>query len=213
MKTRKWLLASLVLNVFLIISICVFSYIYRDKIMQRFVAMKGNPTIVMFGNSITAQGKWTELLDRTDVLNSGLPGMSTYHFLHLLPSHVINLHPKICFVKGGINDITVGVSQEKMQGFYQAILDKIIENNIIPVVTLTVYEQNDPISKKEVDTLNAFLVNYCSQHNVDYIDLNQFISDSTGLKAEYAVDKTHLNDKAYEIWAREIKKFLKEKGI
>ncbi|WP_026631275.1 SGNH/GDSL hydrolase family protein [Dyadobacter alkalitolerans] len=213
MKTGNWLVASLALNVFLIISICVFSYIYRDKIMQRFVAMKGNPTIVMYGNSITAQGKWTALLDRTDVLNNGLPGMSTYHFLQLLPSHVINLHPKICFVKGGINDITVGVSQEKMQGFYKAILDKIIENNIIPVVTLTVYEQDDPISKKEVDTLNAFLINYCSQHDVDYIDLNRFISDSTGLKAEYAVDKTHLNEKAYEIWAREIKKVLVKKGI
>lgn len=213
MKTRKWLVASLGLNVFLIISICVFSYIYRDKIMQRFVAMKGNPTIVMYGNSITAQGKWTALLDRTDVLNNGLPGMSTYHFLQLLPTHVVNLHPKICFVKGGINDITVGVSQERMQGYYKAILDKISENKIIPVVTLTVYEQNDPVSKKEVDTLNDFLIKYCQENQVAYIDLNPFISDSTGLKAEYAVDKTHLNEKAYEIWGREIKRVLKEKGI
>ena len=213
MKTRNWLVASLGLNVFLIISICVFSYIYRDKIMQRFVAMKGNPTIVMYGNSITAQGKWTALLDRTDVLNNGLPGMSTYHFLQLLPTHVINLHPKICFVKGGINDITVGVSQERMQGYYKAILDKIIESKIIPVVTLTVYEQNDSVSKKEVDTLNDFLIKYCQENQVAYIDLNQFISDSTGLKAEYAVDKTHLNEKAYEIWGREIKRVLKEKGI
>ena len=213
MKMRKWLAASIALNAFLIIAICIFAYIYRDKIMQRFVAIKGNPTIVMYGNSITAQGKWTALLDRTDVMNNGLPGMSTYHFLQLLPSHVINLHPKICFIKGGINDITVGVSQERMQGYYKAILDQIIGNDIIPVVTLTIYEQNDPISKKEVDTLNAFLVKYCQQHNIDYIDVNKFLSDSTGLKAEYAVDKTHLNERAYDIWAREIKKVLKRKGI
>ena len=213
MKMRKWLAASLALNAFLAISICIFAYIYRDKIMQRFVALKGSPTIVMYGNSITAQGKWTALLDRTDVMNNGLPGMSTYHFLQLLPSHVINLHPKICFVKGGINDITVGVSQERMQGYYKAILDELIEHKIIPVVTLTVYEQNDPVSKTEVDILNKFLVNYCKQHNVNYINLNKYISDSTGLKAEYAVDKTHLNEKAYKIWAREIKKVLAQKGI
>lgn len=213
MKTRKLLIVSVMLNALLIIAIGVFAYIYRDKIMQRFVAIKGNPTIVMYGNSITAQGKWTSLLDRTDVMNNGLPGMNTYHFLQLLPSHVLNLHPKICFIKGGINDITVGVSQEKMQGFYKSILDKILENKIIPVVTLTVYEQNDPVSKREVDTLNAFLINYCNQHQVDYIDLNQFISDSTGLRAEFAVDKTHLNEKAYEIWAREIRKILAKKGI
>lgn len=181
--------------------------------MQRFVQFKGNPAIIMYGNSITAQGKWTALLDRNDVLNSGLPGMTTYHFLQLLQTHVIDLHPKICFIKGGINDITVGVSQEKMQGFYQEILDKLLANNIIPVVTLTVYEQNNPISKKEVDLLNQFLIKYCQKHQLTNIDLNQFISDSTGLKAEYAVDKTHLNEKAYEIWTREIKKVLREKGI
>ena len=150
MKTRRLLTASLILNALLIASIGVFAYIYRDKIMQRFVSMKGSPTIIMYGNSITAQGKWTSLLDRTDVMNNGLPGLSTYHFLQLLQSHVIDLHPKICFVKGGINDITVGVSQERMQGYYKAILDKILANKIIPVITLTVYEQNDPVSKKEV---------------------------------------------------------------
>jgi alpha-glucosidase len=210
---RKWLVASLALNVILIISISAFALIYRDKIMQRFVTLKGDPAIIMYGNSITAQGKWTSLLDRTDVMNNGLPGMSTYHFLQLLQTHVIDLHPKICFVKGGINDITVGVSQEKMQGFYKEILDKILANNIIPVVTLTVYEQNDPVSKKEVDLLNQFLIKYCREHQIRYINLNPFIADSSGLKAEYAVDKTHLNERAYEIWAREIKMVLREKGI
>ena len=210
---KRWLIISLALNAVLIISISAFAFIYRDKIMQRFVHFKGSPAIVMYGNSITAQGKWTDLLDRTDVLNSGLPGMTTYHFLQLLQSHVIDLHPKICFVKGGINDITVGVSQARMQEFYKAILDKIIANNIVPVVTLTVYEQSDPVSKKEVDLLNQFLIQYCDEYQLTYIDLNQFISDSTGLKAEYAVDKTHLNEEAYLIWAREIKEVLQKKGI
>jgi hypothetical protein len=67
------------------------------------------------------------------------PGMSTYHFLQLVQTHVIDLHPKICFVKGGINDIIVGVSQQKLQANYQAILEKMVQNNIAPVVTLTLY--------------------------------------------------------------------------
>jgi hypothetical protein len=46
----------------------IFAYVYRDKILQRFVSLKGNPAIIMYGNSITAQGKWVELLrpDRCD---------------------------------------------------------------------------------------------------------------------------------------------------
>lgn len=211
---KEWLLGfSLALNAFLIATFLILAFIYRDKIAQRFVRMKGNPTIVMYGNSITAQGKWVELLGRTDVMNNALPGQATYHFLQLIRSHVIDLHPKVCFIKGGINDITVGVSQEKIQANFKTMLDMLMQNGITPVVTLTVYEQNDPASKKEVDALNAFLVSFCTQNNITSIDLNQYISDSTGLRAEYAVDKTHLNAKAYEIWAREVSRVLKEKGI
>lgn len=213
MKKQRLLGFSLALNAVLIATFLIFGFIYRDKIAQRLVRMKGNPTIVMYGNSITAQGKWVELLGRTDVMNNALPGQATYHFLQLIRSHVIDLHPKVCFIKGGINDITVGVSQEKIQANYKTMLDMLMQNGITPVVTLTVYEQNDPASKKEVDALNAFLVSFCTQNNITSIDLNQYISDSTGLRAEYAVDKTHLNAKAYEIWAREVSRVLKEKGF
>lgn len=213
MRNRRLLILSLVLNAVLIAGFLAFGYIYRDKIAQRFVHIKGSPKIVMYGNSITAQGKWVELLGRTDVLNNALPGQATYHFLQLIQSHVINLHPKVCFIKGGINDITLGVEQHKIQANFKTMLEMLMQNGITPVVTLTVYEQNNLSSKMEVDALNAFLVAFCTKNNITYIDLNRFISDSTGLRAEYAVDKTHLNTKAYEIWAREIGRVLKEKGI
>jgi len=213
MKKQRLLILSLALNAILVATFLVSGYIYRDKIAQRFVRIKGNPTIVMYGNSITAQGKWVELLGRTDVMNNALPGQTTYHFLQLIQSHVIDLHPKVCFIKGGINDITIGVAQERIQANFKTMLEMLVQNNITPVVTLTVYEQNDPSSQKEVDALNAFLVSFCTQNNITYIDLNQYISDSTGLRAEYAVDKTHLNTQAYEIWAREISRVLKEKNI
>ncbi|MCF0072004.1 GDSL-type esterase/lipase family protein [Dyadobacter sp. CY261] len=213
MKKQRLLILSLALNAVLIATFLVFTYIYRDKIAQRFVQIKGNPTIVMYGNSITAQGKWVELLGRTDVMNNALPGQTTYHFLQLIQSHVIDLHPKICFIKGGINDITIGVEQEKIQANFKTMLEMLVQNGITPVVTLTVYEQNDPVSKAEVDLLNRFLVSYCTQHNITYIDLNRSVSSNTGLRAEYAVDKTHLNINAYEIWAKEVSRVLKEKNI
>lgn len=213
MKKQRLLLFSLASNAVLIATFLALGYIYRDKIAQRFVQIKGNPTIVMYGNSITAQGKWVELLGRTDVMNNALPGQPTYQFLQMIQSHVIDLHPRVCFIKGGINDITLGVAQEKIQANFKTMLVMLMQNGITPVVTLTVYEQNDPSSKKEVDALNAFLLSFCTQYNITCIDLNQYISDATGLRAEYAVDKKHLNEKAYKIWAREITRVLKEKGI
>ncbi|MDQ6478561.1 GDSL-type esterase/lipase family protein [Dyadobacter sp. LHD-138] len=206
MKTKSILLISLACNIIFLIT-CF--YIFRDKWIQKIVAMQGDAKIVMFGNSLTAQGKWVELLGRTDVLNSGFPGLCTYHFVSLLQPHVIDKHPSVCFVEAGINDITVGVSQEKIQQNYQVILETILKNGITPVVTLTLYEQNDPESKREVIQLNEFLITYCQKNKIEYLDLNQYLSDSTGLKPEFARDKTHLNTAAYEIWAEEADKVLK----
>ena len=213
MKIKKLLYLSLFANLLFLSGFMTMAYVYRDKILQRYVTIKGDYRILMYGNSITAQGKWVELLGRTDVLNSGLPGQCTYHFLQLIHSHVIERHPEICFVMGGINDVTYGVSQEKIQANYQAILDTLVKNKITPVVTLTLYEQNDPVSMAEIRLLNDFLIAYCKHKQIRYIDLNQYISDTSGLKPEFAKDKTHLNEKAYEVWAKEIKQVLKEKKI
>ena len=210
MKLKYSLAISLLFN---LIFVGVCAYVFRDKWIQKLVSMKGDSKIVMFGNSLTAQGKWVELLGRTDVLNSGFAGLTTYHFLGLLNDNVIEKHPKICFVEAGINDITVGVSAEKIQDNYTTILKTLEKNNILPIVTLTFYEQNDPVSKAEVDILNNFLVNYCHEHAIKYINLNPLISDSTGLKAELAIDKTHLNEKGYKIWAEEINRILKSEKI
>jgi len=213
MNTKRSLVISLGINLAFTILFITLGYIYRDKIFQGFVSAKGNPKIVMFGNSIMAQGKWVELLGRTDVLTSALPGQCTYHFLHAIQPLVIDLHPEICFVMGGINDITIGVSPEKIETHYRQILEILVKNKITPVVTLTLYEQNDPSSQSQVDHLNTFLKQYCKKNKIEYIDINPYISDSTGLKPEFAVDKTHLNKKAYRIWAAEIEKILDRKKL
>lgn len=213
MKQKTYLTISVILNCLFLLGFLTLSYFYRDKIFQAFVSVKGNPKIIMFGNSITAQGKWVELLGRTDVLTQALPGQCTYHFLNAMESMVINHKPKVCFVMGGINDITVGVSQDQIQKHYKLILDNLTKNQIQPIVTLTLYEQNDPVSQALVTELNHFLIRYCQQRHIEYIDINPLIADSTGLKAEYAVDKTHLNAEAYKIWAAEIRKVLARKNI
>jgi len=210
MKIRQILFISLLLN---IIFFFTCAYIFRDKVIQKFIAMKGDSKVVMFGNSLTAQGKWVELLGRTDVFNSGFPGLCTYHFLGLIQANVIDRHPEICFVEAGINDITVGVSQENIQKNYHNILETLLKNNITPIVTLTLFEQNDPISRVEVIKLNKFLIAYCQHNEIQYIDLNHYLADSSGLKSEFAVDKTHLNTAAYKIWASEINQILTIKNL
>lgn len=213
MKARKWLLISLIFNVIFLIGFSMLAYKYKDRIYRKMGWDMENQKIIMFGDSITELGDWTDLLGRKDILNRGFSGLCTHHLTELVKPMVTDLQPQICFVMAGINDVTVGVMPEKMQANFQKILEDLTKNNIKPVVTLTLYEQNDPESMKQVDQLNVFLRKYCSEHQIDYLDINPLLSDSTGLKPEYAVDKTHLNETAYVVWAGEIQKYLKNKGL
>lgn len=204
---------SLLLNAVLLAFIFVTMIVYRDKWVYRLVEWKGHARIVFFGDSMTAQGRWMELLGRTDLQNSAIPSLTTHHLKDFVPNGVLNYRPEYCFVMAGINDINMGVCQDKLRSNYQIILEKFLLHNIKPVVQLTLYEVNDPESNAQVDSLNHFLIGYCRQNGLDYIDVNQFLSDGVGLKTEYARDETHLNAKGYRIWGDEIRRFMKEKGI
>ncbi|PWJ57562.1 lysophospholipase L1-like esterase [Dyadobacter jejuensis] len=204
---------SIGLNVLLLGFNLLMGFIYRDKLYQYVVREGGQHQIVMYGNSITAQGKWVELLARTDVLNASLPGQTTYHFLQAVQERVIDKKPKICFVMGGINDITIGVSPQNLQKNYKELLEALMRAGITPIVSLTLYEQNDANSKRQVDLLNQFLISYCQQEGIQYLNPNEYLSDSTGLKAAYAVDKTHLNERAYRLWAAEIREVLHQNKL
>lgn len=211
---KKWKLTlSVLINLLLLVAILGLGFVYRDKLYQRYVQVQGEYTIIMYGNSITAQGKWVELLGRTDVLNAALPGQATYHFLESLERQVISKKPKICFIMGGINDITIGVSQKNIQRHYTAILERLLAEGIVPVVSLTLYEQDNAYSRAQVDLLNGFLVQYCEKHSIRYLNPNQYLSDSRGLLARYAVDQTHLNEAAYKLWGAEINRVLQELAI
>lgn len=166
-------------------------------------------TIVMFGDSITKGGDWATLLGRSDVKNSGFPGFTTSHLVWLLKENVIDLNPRVCFLEGGINDIGVGIPLERTKSNYRSLIDGLKEHQIVPVVQSILYQQDNPESKVQVDSLNSYLNAYCQSKGVYYLDINGKLSSSKGLNAQYTTDGTHINQEAYGIWASEVKNLLK----
>ncbi|RKO72098.1 G-D-S-L family lipolytic protein [Sphingobacterium puteale] len=166
-------------------------------------------TIVMFGDSITKGGDWATLLGRSDVKNSGFPGFTTSHLVWLLKENVIDLKPRVCFLEGGINDIGVGIPLKRTKSNYRSLIDGLKEHQIVPVVQSILYQQDNPESKVQVDSLNSYLNAYCQSKGIYYLDINTKLSSPTGLKAKYTTDGTHINQEAYGIWASEVRNLLK----
>ncbi|SDK56154.1 Lysophospholipase L1 [Pedobacter sp. ok626] len=170
--------------------------------------MEAPVSVIMFGDSITNGANWKELLQRKDVKTCGFPGFTTSHLVWLIKENVIDLKPEICFLEGGINDIGVGIPLSRTKANYKKLIDGLLDNHIVAVVQSVLYQQNNPESKIQVDSLNTYLIEYCKTRKVHYLDINGRLSSATGLKAEYTVDGTHLNSVAYKIWAKEVKAIL-----
>ena len=123
---KKLLVISLMLNLLAMLFLGYLSFHYDlatkilTKVFQRDVPYQDNPQysrqvelyqvckkdradIVMLGDSITYNVNWAELLNR-DVANSGVGSDVTQGFVNRM-QYVYDLHPRICFVMGGINDI------------------------------------------------------------------------------------------------------------
>lgn len=171
-----------------------------------------NVNIVMLGNSITANAKnWNKWLKRKDTHNAGQGGYTTGQMLWHMDTTVISLHPKICFVMAGINDLFNNISPDVILRNQIRILTKLKANNIKPVLQLTLYTHDNPALAKRVDEINDAIKNYCEQEGIDVIDLNILLSNDKSLKKEYTTDGTHLTDAAYRIWSDELTRYLAEK--
>ncbi len=177
----------------------------------------GNPTddlkntekIIMVGNSITYQGDWQKLLNRNDVTNWGIPGYTTQQISWTI-KNLIPKKPAVCFLEGGINDLTLGIKPKRVFLNQIKVIDTLISHKIIPVVQSTIYQHQSDDKNKRVRKVNKLISKYCNKNNIEYIDLNKVLSVNNDLKKEFTNDGTHLTKEAYVQWAVLVTEKLKK---
>jgi lysophospholipase L1-like esterase len=159
--------------------------------------------IVMLGDSITFRTNWNVLLDRNDVVNKGINGDTTARFIIRLDS-VIRLKPVLCFIMGGINDISLGISNPEIFENYVLIIHKLKASNIKPVIQSTLYISDALYDSKKINQkvsdLNRQLAVFAKQNDIDFIDVNGRLSGKTGLMADFTNDGLHLSPSGYRAW-------------
>jgi lysophospholipase L1-like esterase len=179
--------------------------------------------IVMLGNSIIRHGKWTDFLNRKDVINRGISGDNLPCICQRL-QYLKNLKAKIWFIEGGINDLP-GKSPDSLFENYKTIIEFVKSEKAIPVINLVFYLSPKAGVKfptradykqinKSIFELNTMLIDYSKRNNIDYIDLNKIIADKNNvLKDEYTTDGVHLTIDAYNEWTHLISETLMKYGI
>lgn len=170
----------------------------------------------MLGNSITFGVNWNELMGRTAIVNRGIGSDNTYGFLHRM-EYVYKLHPKICCVMGGINDIYQEIPVEKIFENYKKIVEELRAHKIIPVIqsTLFVSPKWRKYTEKNLEAvkLDSLLAEYAQQNKIDFINLNAVMSKDNLLMEELTFDGVHLTAKGYALWRDELEKVFQRHGI
>ena len=177
---------------------------------------KAQKNVVMFGNSITFQGNWDEVLHRADVVRWGVPGNTTGQLIWNIKNVLKEYpHTKVWFLEGGINDISLGVPVQRIFENQKIVVDSLKRNNIISVVqsTILVTGNGSKETNKKVVKLNKKLKAYCEQNNIEYLDLNAFLSKDGELISDLSTDGCHLKPQAYVPWGEAVIKVLEKLKI
>lgn len=191
---------------------------YGDRI-RYFHEFAHQSNIVMLGTSLTYYGDWCMMLQRTDVMNQGIQGDNSFGFKDRM-SLVFDMHPRICFVEVGANDMrnVSATTFHLVQNNIKDIITKLKSKQVIPVLSTIPYGISNSDRRRTYNTkvyiMNQLIRRIAVSEHIKLIDLNTMFADGLSLKAEYASwDGGHLSASAFRLWMGKVAHILSEYGI
>jgi hypothetical protein len=191
------------LLIFLVITNGFMMAVIAKPYLDRYLDKNKTYNVVFFGDSITANANWENLLPASDVHTSGYPGFTTSHLVELMYKAVIKYHPKSCYIMAGVNDIKVGVPMRRTFNNFRVLVDTLRSHHITPIIESTLYTSQPDLNIR-VDSLNNYLIQLADLEKVHYLNINDILSDHRLIKQRYTSDGLHPNREAYAVWAEKL---------
>ena len=197
---------------------------YHDHYYKRLSEFKsGKPInskdIVMLGNSITeAGGDWSEKLGVDNVRNRGISGDNANGVYDRL-DEILKGKPKKIFLMIGINDVSHHLPSDNIVNDISLIIEKIrLSSPKTRLYLQSILPINEPFGQytrlngksAQVPEINEKLKALARNWNITYIDLFPLftVPGTDTLRPNLTGDGLHITEEGYEIWRRELKKYL-----
>lgn len=210
---RKTLIASIVLNVFLFLSVLGLSYgwplfIHVKKVLpkrERYVSFFAefpvqSSDIVFVGDALTNEARWHELFPEVSVRNRGIDEDTTRDVAYRI-GQIASGRPSKVFLMVGGGDAEAGLTPEQTAESYRVILDKLATESPRTEVFVQSILPRSLESWTDIEARNAAIEAVAQERGVRFIDLTPlFASDNGAIRAELSVDNVHLLAKGYVAW-------------
>lgn len=167
-------------------------------------------SIVMLGDSITAEADWTRLLPDRPLVNEGHPGFTTEQLIDVA-ERVASADPAAVVVLTGTNDIRDGHPPSWTRTHLERLIDALARGSDATVVIQTILPRAD--APAAVRQANGEIRDLASVRGLRLLDLYEPFDDGTGgLRARETYDGLHLTVDGYERWADELEPVLRDLG-
>jgi hypothetical protein len=110
----------------------------RTADMYKMYGINDFGRILMLGDSITHGAAWNELMKRSDIINRGIPGDTTFWMLERLEYTTTGRIEK-AFVLAGINDISKYQLPSSVFNRYVKIIEYLVAQGIKPHIQSVIY--------------------------------------------------------------------------
>jgi lysophospholipase L1-like esterase len=166
-------------------------------------------SIVLLGDSITAQGDWPVLLAGWPVVNRGFPGFTSAEIASVT-GEVGSARPRAVFVLAGTNDIRDDRDTAWTAVNLVEIIDTVrTESSDTVIVLQTLLPRSD--RPEAVDGANEAIARVATEHGLFVLDLHgPFVDGSGGLRPSETTDGVHLSDAGYRRWAALLDQALRD---
>lgn len=193
-------------------------YVRKRNLQESLPVQQG--AIVMFGNSITEQGLWSEFFPKQKMQNRGIGGDKVYGMIDRMP-FVADAQPSKIFVMAGVNDlIFTQVTLDQLENEYKELLQivkkhspktKIYIQSVLPVNEGKEVGNNKFFKDKNgrISDFNTRLKAIAKDLNLPYIDVHNRLLKDNELNEEYTFDGIHLNEKGYAAWIELLNNYIK----
>lgn len=164
-------------------------------------------SIVMLGDSITEEGRWSDLFPDTNIVNEGHSGFTTAQLVPIA-RQVAEGRPQLVLILTGTNDIRDDHPPSWTIGHLNELLDIFAtESPDTEVVVQTVLPRADRAS--DVVALNEAIVAMVNDREGSLLDTYRSLDDGAGgLRTEDTYDGIHLSDAGYARWVRVLRPFF-----
>jgi lysophospholipase L1-like esterase len=167
--------------------------------------------LVFIGDSLTQWGDWEQRFPGYRVSNLGISGETVEGLLarrERIRTKIEN--PGFIFLMTGINNIATG--HYDIIPTYREIVRNLTtwyKQSIVVVQSLLPVDGNW-VSATVIQDINRQLQEISHEFNTAYLDVHRFFVDAQGIPKQgyLSDDGVHLAEKGYEVWAREVERFL-----